>query len=144
MTATTSRRGFLQGAASATAVLAIGVTAKGALARASGGALTPFVKIGADGTVTAVIKHFEGGQGVTTGLSALIAEEMNMDLSDIAFEMAPSDPAVYNNLFFGPMQATGGSTAMANSFLQYRTAGAAAREMLIAAAAREWGVDPAA
>lgn len=142
MPTTVSRRTFLQSTASAGAVLAIGLDPRGALASTAqaGGNLTPFVKIFEDGTVAAIIKHFEGGQGVTTGLSALIAEEMNMRLQDITFEMAPSDDALYANLFLGA-QVTGGSTAIANSFMQYRTAAAATREMLIAAAADAWGVD---
>lgn len=141
MTVTTSRRGFLASTAAATGLLAIGISPKGAWAKASDGALNPFVTISSDGTVTAIIKHFEKGQGTATGLSTLIAEELNMSLEAIAFEFAPSDPTVYNNSLFGPYQGTGGSTAMANSYLQYRTAGAAAREMLISAAANRWGVN---
>ncbi|MGY3437041.1 MULTISPECIES: molybdopterin cofactor-binding domain-containing protein [unclassified Marinovum] len=147
MTHKTSRRGFLKAAGAAVAVLAIGVTPKGAFAAATGDtatALTPFVKIYGDGSVVAVIKHLEGGQGTSTGLSTLIAEELNMELADISFEAAPSNPEVYNNLFFGPFQATGGSTAIANSFTQYRTAGAAARHVLLQAAAADWGMDAAA
>jgi isoquinoline 1-oxidoreductase beta subunit len=144
MTLTTSRRGFLRGAAATAAVLYVGARPNGALAAGSEPAqLNPFVKIDADGTVTAIIKHFEKGQGTATGLSSLIAEELGVSLDDIAYEFAPSDPAVYNNLFFGPTQGTGGSTAMANSFMQYRQAGAAARDMLINAAAKDWGVDAA-
>ena len=141
----TTRRGFLKGAGATAAVLAIGVNATGALAKSSptGGNLTPFVLISEDGTVTAIIKHFEKGQGTATGLSSLIAEELNMTLQDIQFEMAPSDPTRYNNLAFGPFQATGGSTAMLNSYAQYRKAGAAAREMLLTAASKEWGVPTA-
>lgn len=142
MSAQLSRRSFLKTAASAGAVLAIGVDPRGALASTAqaGGNLTPFVKIGQDGTVAAIIKHFEGGQGTATGLSALIAEELNMGLSDITFEMAPADNARYANLFFGS-QGTGGSTSMANSFMQYRRAAAATREMLLAAAAEAWGAE---
>ncbi|MGI9436297.1 MAG: molybdopterin cofactor-binding domain-containing protein, partial [Geminicoccaceae bacterium] len=142
MTMHASRRTFLKTTAAASAMLAIGFDAKGVLAKASpaGGNLSPFVTIYQDGTVAAIIKHFEGGQGAATGLSALIAEELNMRLQDITFEMAPSDPTRYNNLAFGPFQATGGSSAIANSFVQYRTAGAAVREMLIEAAAQQWGV----
>lgn len=143
MTLTTSRRGFLKAATSASAVLMIGLTPGGAVAAGSEGAaaLNPFVKIGTDGTVTAVIKHFEKGQGPATGLSTLIAEELGVRMDQIDYEFAPSNPKVYNNSFFGEFQGTGGSTAMANSFMQYRSAGAAARAMLIEAAANEWGVD---
>ncbi len=142
MTVNTSRRGFLKGAAAAATVLYVGAGADGALAAGSEPTqLNPFVRIDADGTVTAIIKHFETGQGPATGLTTLIAEELGVSMDDIQFEFAPSDASKYNNLFFGQFQGTGGSTAMANSFLQYRQAGAAAREMLINAAAQTWGVD---
>ncbi len=145
MTANISRRGFLQTAAAATTFLYVGATADGAAA-ASGRAdaiLNPFVKIDSNGNVVAIIKHFEKGQGPATGLSTLIAEELGVTMDQIGFEFAPSNPEVYNNLLFGPFQGTGGSTAMANSWMQYRTAGANAREMLIKAAAEVWGVDAA-
>ena len=143
MTINTSRRGFLKGAAAASAVLLVGARPDGVLAAASSetAQFNPFVKISADGTVTAIVKHFEKGQGPATGLPTLIAEEIGLTMDQINYEFAPSDPQVYNNLLFGPFQGTGGSTAMANSWMQYRQAGAAAREMLINAAAQGWGVD---
>ena len=136
-----SRRSFLQSAS--TAALVVGFSPRGALAvaPADGGHFNPFVKIDADGRVTAIVKHFEMGQGTSTGLPTLIAEELGVDLDDVAVEFAPSDAARYANLLFGS-QATGGSTSMANSYLQYRQAGAAAREMLLAAAAEGWNADP--
>ncbi len=144
MTLTTSRRGFIKGAAAAGAVLVLGTRPDGALAAADADTmLTPFVRIDADGTVTAIVKHFEKGQGPATGLTTLIAEELGLTMEQIAYDFAPSNPQVYNNLLFGQIQGTGGSTAMANSFMQYRQAGAAARAMLIQAAADSWGVDPA-
>lgn len=142
MTLATSRRGFLTGAAATGAVLIVGMQADRAVAStATGAQINPFVKVGADGRVIAVIKHFEMGQGPTTGLSTLIAEEIGVRMDQIDFEFAPSNPEIYNNFAFGPFQGTGGSTAIANSFVQYRTAGAAARDMLISAAAAEWDVD---
>ncbi|WP_435230610.1 molybdopterin cofactor-binding domain-containing protein [Pseudopelagicola sp. nBUS_20] len=139
-----SRRGFLKSAAATTAMLYVGVNPDGAAAAGSNDAmLNPFVKIDSDGNVIAIIKHFEKGQGPATGLSTLIAEELGVTMDQIGFEFAPSNPKLYNNLFFGPFQGTGGSTAMANSWTQYRTAGANAREMLIKAAASSWGVDDA-
>ncbi|MFY0310640.1 molybdopterin cofactor-binding domain-containing protein [Leisingera sp. D0M16] len=145
MTLNTSRRGFLKSAAAAAAVLYVGVRPNGALAAGAAPAqLNPFVKISADGTVTAIVKHFEKGQGPATGLTTLIAEELGVSMEDIQYEFAPSDPSRYANLAFGQFQGTGGSTAMANSFLQYRQAGAAAREMLIKAAAEAWGADASA
>ncbi|GGX48778.1 dehydrogenase [Tateyamaria omphalii] len=143
MTVNTSRRGFLKGAAAAGAVLVVGVRPDGALAASSNPSmLTPFVQIDTNGSVTAIIKHFEMGQGPSTGLTTLIAEEMGLSMDQIGYDFAPSNPQVYNNTLFGPMQGTGGSTAMANSYLQYRQAGAAAREMLLQAAADTWSVDP--
>ncbi len=138
----TTRRGFLAGAG-ATAFLIVGLGSRGATAAASTESkmLNPFVKIGSDGSVTAIVKHFEKGQGPATGLPTLIAEELGVRMDQIGYEFAPSNPELYANLTFGKFQGTGGSTAMANSYLQYRKAGAAARQMLIAAAAKEWNVD---
>jgi isoquinoline 1-oxidoreductase beta subunit len=103
-------------------------------------ALNPFVRIRSDGLVTVIAKHFETGQGIYTGLATILAEELDADWSLVRVEAAPADERLYNNLFFGPIQATGGSTSVANSYEQYRQAGAAARAMLIAAAAATWGV----
>lgn len=142
MTLNTSRRGFLKAAAATGALLVVGVKADGVLAAGNTSApINPFVKIGADGRVIAIIKHVEKGQGPATGLSTLIAEEIGVRMDQIDYEFAPSNPQLYANLAFGQFQGTGGSTAMANSFMQYRTAGAAARAMLIDAAATAWGVD---
>ncbi len=144
MTTTLSRRNFLQSAsATVAAALVIGYSPRGALAAASatGGNLTPFVKIDTAGQITVLVKHFEMGQGISTGLPTLVAEELGVDLSEVAVEFAPSDAKRYANLLFG-IQGTGGSTSMANSFMQYRKAGAAAREMLLGAAAHAWNVAP--
>src|SRR5712692_3032794 len=113
----------------------------GALA---GAPFTPnaFVRIGTDNTVTVIVKHLEMGQGTFTGLPTLVAEELDADWSQIRAEGAPADASRYNNLFMGAVQGTGGSTAMANSYEQMRKAGAAARAMLVAAAAERWKVEP--
>ena len=143
MTVNTSRRGFLKGAAVSAAVLVVGVRPDGTLAAASGDtSLNPFVKIDSDGNVTAIVKHFEMGQGPATGLPTLIAEEMGLTMDQIGYEFAPSNNELYKNLLFG-MQGTGGSTAIANSFMQYRQAGAAARQLILQAAASAWDVDAA-
>ena len=140
MTMTTSRRGFLKAAAATGAVLLIGMKGDRVIASGTDKAqINPFIKISADGRVTAIVKHFEKGQGPATGLSTLIAEEIGVTMDQMDFEFAPSNPELYANSAFGQFQGTGGSTAMANSFMQYRTAGAAAREMLITAAAQDWG-----
>jgi isoquinoline 1-oxidoreductase beta subunit len=99
-----------------------------------------FVRIATDNTVTVFCKHLEFGQGIYTGLATLVAEELDADWAQIKAEGAPANAALYNNLLFGPMQATGGSTSMMNAYLQMREAGATARALLIAAAAKRWQV----
>ncbi len=93
--------------------------------------------------MTVLVKHLEMGQGVQTGLPALVAEELEVPWESIRVEAAPADHTLYNNLLWGPMQGTGGSTAMGNSYEQLRRAGATTREMLREAAALTWGVDKA-
>ncbi len=99
----------------------------------------PFLVISSDNTVTVIIKHLDKGQGAATGLATLVAEELDADWAQIRTGFAPSDPVKYANSAFG-VQGVGGSTGLANSYLQYREAGAAARAMLIASAAKLWGV----
>lgn len=99
-----------------------------------------FVRVGADNTVTVIVKHLEMGQGTYTGLPTLVAEELDADWSQMRVEGAPADAKRYNNLFMGEVQLTGGSTALANSYEQLRKAGATARVMLIGAAAERWRV----
>ncbi len=110
---------------------------------ASAAEFNPFVRIATDDTVTVVVKHLDKGQGVTTGLPTIVAEELDAAWAQMRFEFAPADAGRYNNLFWGPMQGTGGSSSIANSWTQLRTAAAGARAMLTEAAARRWGV-PAA
>ncbi len=147
----TSRRDLLKGMAASGAALVIGFNPKGVLSSgiaqaaekmgsAASSALNPFVKISADGIVTVVLKHFEMGQGTTTGLTTLVAEELDADWEKVQIEFAPADHEKYKNLAFGA-QGTGGSTAIANSYMQYRTAGAAARAVIVEAAAKQWGVE---
>src|SRR2546427_5536017 len=100
-----------------------------------------FLRIGTDDRVTVIVNHSEMGQGVYTALPMLLAEELDADWNKIGFESAPVDPK-YNHPVFG-MQITGGSSSGWSAFEQYRKAGAAARAMLIAAAAQQWNADPA-
>lgn len=148
-----SRRDFLKvGAATGAGLtLAFSLTAcgrrEGTEAAGPAGAAPPvfepnaFVRIGTDGDVTVVAKHLEMGQGTYTGLATLVAEDLDADWSKVRVVGAPADASKYNNLLLGPVQGTGGSTAMANSYQQLRQAGATARAMLVAAAAKDWGVD---
>src|SRR5918996_1828440 len=98
-----------------------------------------FVRVAPDNTVTVIAKHIEFGQGTYTGLATIVAEELDADWAQVRVESAPADATRYNNLLFGQVQGTGGSTAIANSWEQLRKAGATARAMLVEAAAREWG-----
>jgi len=100
-----------------------------------------FLRIGTDERVTVIVNHSEMGQGVYTALPMLLADELDADWSKVGYESAPVDPK-YNHPVFG-MQVTGGSSSVWSGFEQYRNAGAAARTMLIAAAAQRWNTDPA-
>lgn len=98
-----------------------------------------FIRIAPDDSVTVIIKHLDKGQGVATGLTTIVADELDADWPQMRAEFAPANAALYSNLAFG-IQGTGGSTSIANSWMQLRSAAAAAREMLIMAAADQWQV----
>ena len=149
-----SRRRFIAGSAVSIAGLTLGIIPNvGAEQREAGpgiagqapetaGDFSPnaFLRIDGDGIVTVISKHLEMGQGTYTGLATLVAEELEADWEMVRVEGAPADAVRYNNLFWGKAQGTGGSTAIANSWEQMRRAGAAARQMLIQAAAKQWQV----
>ncbi len=103
----------------------------------------PFLRIAPDNSVTVLCKHLEAGQGVWTGLPAIVAEELDASWEQMRVESAPAQVPLYGNLALDPkggIQLTGGSTSVANSWKQLREAGATARAMLVAAAARQWNV----
>jgi isoquinoline 1-oxidoreductase subunit beta len=100
-----------------------------------------FLRIDPDDTVTVIVNHSEMGQGVYTALPMLVAEELDADWRTVRIVAAPVDPA-YDHTVFG-MQATGGSTSTWSEWERLRRAGAMAKAMLLAAAARTWQVDPA-
>jgi len=132
------------------------------------GVFNPFIKIAADSSVTIFVPRAEMGQGVITTLAALVAEELDIELQDVKTEFAPAASVYYNramleegapfqvfdNSFvaemtrniqgvvakFLAMQVTGGSSSTTDAFYRMRTAGAAARAMLIGAAADKWQV----
>ncbi|SDZ62971.1 xanthine dehydrogenase family protein molybdopterin-binding subunit [Pseudomonas sp. NFIX28] len=142
---TPSRRGFLKAGALLGGGLVVAFVIPGAnrFARAAGEEFVPnaFLRIAPDGMVTVVLGHSEMGQGIWTGLPMLIAEELDADWSKIRVEHAPA-AAVYGLPAFGGMQITGGSTSTWMEFDRYRQAGAAARQMLIEAAAKRLLVAP--
>jgi isoquinoline 1-oxidoreductase beta subunit len=101
----------------------------------------PFLKIHPDNTVEITVNRLDFGQGALTALPMLVAEELDVDWSQVKANLAPAAD-VYKDPVFG-IQMTGGSSAIPNSWMQYRQVGAAARMMLVAAAAEQWKV-PAA
>jgi isoquinoline 1-oxidoreductase beta subunit len=107
-------------------------------AQAAAGFSQAFLRIASDDSITVLSAHSEMGQGIWTTLPMLIAEELDADWSRIRVEHAPA-AAVYNSPVFG-MQGTGGSTTTSSEFERYRQAGAAARAMLMQAAAERFGV----
>jgi isoquinoline 1-oxidoreductase beta subunit len=143
-----SRRHFLKTSVFAGGGLILGVYLPGAHHRieaadqaASTFAPNAFVRVGKDESVTVIVNHSEMGQGPYTSVPMVVAEELEADWSKVRFEAAPVDP-VYNHSVYG-MQMTGGSSSTWSEWERLRKAGAAARQMLVAAAAETWKVDPA-
>ncbi len=144
-----SRRGFLKGSAVLGGGLVVAFVIPGAHRFALGAenqgnlfAPNAFLRIGNDNSVTVLLGHSEMGQGIWTGLTMLIAEELDADWSKIRIEHAPASAKDYGLAGFGGMQITGGSTSTWMEFDRYRQAGAAARLMLIEAAAKRFNVAP--
>src|SRR5262249_56359733 len=112
----------------------------GQAAAAEGFAPNGFIRIDRDGRVTIIVCQVEMGQGTFTSCPMLVAEELEVDLSQVQTEQAPPSEALYRNQFIG-MQMTGGSTSIRAFYEPLRRAGAAARGMIIAAAAASWDCD---
>jgi len=136
-----SRREFLRTSAAGGAALVVGFRLSG---RAHAGQApeqekktpNPFdawVRITPDNRVTLILGKSEMGQGIMTALPMILAEELCVDWKNVKVEQAPTNPKIYE-------LGTGGSGSVAGSWLPLRRAGAAAREMLIAAAAQKWEV----
>jgi len=140
-----SRRSFLQVAAAGGGLM-LGLRLPFAMNEAAAaGDFAPnaFVRIGGDGQVVLTMPYVEMGQGTYTSIPMLIAEELEVDLKDVRLEHAPPNEKLYGNPLLGGLQATGNSNAVRAAWQPLRQAGAAARTMLIAAAAKRWNVDPA-
>ena len=138
-----SRRTFIKVGAVAGAGLTLGIYFKvrsGPGMPATDDAFAPnaWLRIDDDGTITFMIDKSEMGQGITTALPQLIAEELEVSLESISFAFAPAHPA-YRSPMMG-MQVTWGSTSVLTAWEPLREAGATARWLLREAAAQRWGV----
>ena len=109
---------------------------------AAGGRVTVYVRINPDETITIVAPNSEMGQGTSSALPQIVAEELMVDWSRVRMELAGAATAFANPMFRA--QVTGGSTGVRGYHNALRVAGAAAREMLVAAAAQKWSVSPGA
>ncbi|KAB7648220.1 xanthine dehydrogenase family protein molybdopterin-binding subunit [Polymorphobacter fuscus] len=140
MNAIVSRRALLQVSAGAGGALLLGFP----LGAAGADRFAPnaFIRLAPDGMVTLVMPQQEMGQGIHTAHSQILAEEFDIAWDRIALEQAPPDDLLYG----GPRkrQGTGGSSSIRSGFVPVlRQAGADARALVVAAAAKGWGVDPA-
>ncbi|MEM7551357.1 MAG: molybdopterin cofactor-binding domain-containing protein [Bacteroidota bacterium] len=141
---TLSRRGFIKASGMAGTVLAVGYyfpsfgkeakVVNANLAKAEGIELNQFIYIGQDGKITIIAHRPEMGQGVYQSMPTLIAEELEVNLDDINIVQAPANQDAYGH------QQVGGSSSVRLSWEPSRKMGATAREMLIMAAANQWGV----
>ena len=142
-----SRRAFLQAGAAAGGGLMLSFSlpfADGAAGASRADAFAPnaFIRIASDGQITLTMPYVEMGQGTYTSIPMLIAEELEVDLKQVQLEHAPPNEKLYTNPLLG-VQATGNSNAIRAAWRPLRQAGAVARTMLVAAAAKRWNVDPA-
>ncbi len=96
--------------------------------------LNAWVRIAPDNQVTLILGKSEMGQGIMTALPMILAEELYLDWKQVKIEQAPTNPKIYDH-------GTGGSGSVAGSWTPLRQAGAAAREMLVTAAAQHWNVN---
>lgn len=134
-----SRRRFLIVSALVGGALVVGC--KPARNQAAAAAtLNAWVRIDPDGSIAIVCPRNEMGQDVYTALTMLVAEELAVDPGSVSVAHAPVDPAWYGNQLLGGAQMTGGSTSTRDAWIPLRQAGAAARTMLVGAAAAQWKV----
>ncbi len=143
-----TRRGFLQAGAAAGGGLLLGLSLPLARSEAEAAGIdtfapNAFVRVQGDGRIVLTMPYVEMGQGTYTSISMLNAEELEVDLSQVSLEHAPPNDKLYANPLLG-IQATGNSNAIRGAWQPMRQAGATARAMLVAAAAKRWDVDPAA
>jgi isoquinoline 1-oxidoreductase beta subunit len=140
-----SRRGFLEGAAGLTFALSIptAVILRPAAALAEGGSpasIGAWVTISLDGAIVMAIPVAEMGQGSSTGLAMVFAEEMDADWSRVSIVYPPIKPEIFGNPMFGNMMVTYGSGSTRGYWDKIRLQAAAVRNVLMQAAADRWQV----
>src|SRR5947199_1737953 len=139
-----SRRQVMIGAAGFTFAVALGVDRRAAAAvlagEQAGKALSPWVSIATDGTITIMSPATEMGQGSMTSLPLIVAEELDADWSKVRVVPAPPIGAIYGNPGFQGMMYTAGSNAVTSYYGPLRIFGAQVRKVLLDNAARKWGV----
>src|SRR6202007_2079737 len=101
-----------------------------------------FIRIDPDGATTLIMPQVEMGQGIYTSVAMILAEELDADFASVGLEHAPPNDKLYGNPIFG-IQVTGNSNSVRAFWKPLRSAGAAARAMLVAAAAQQWQGDVA-
>jgi len=136
-----SRRSLLSGVGAL--IVAASVPAGAGVVRAATGDFTPnaFIRISEDGKITLVMRDVEMGQGIWTGASMLLAEELEVGLDQVTPEFAPPDETLYASPLL-QTQATGGSTSMRGDWEEFRRVAAVTRAVLVQAAAQQWAVKP--
>jgi isoquinoline 1-oxidoreductase beta subunit len=139
-----SRRQVMVGAAGLTFAVALGANRRAAAAalagERAGKALSPWVSIAADGTITIMSPATEMGQGSMTSLPLIIAEELDADWSKVRVVPAPPIDAIYGNPGFGGMMYTAGSNAVTSYYQPLRVFGAQVRRVLLDNAGKKLGV----
>ena len=137
-----NRRAFLASGAALLIATALPMRARRALAGGQAPfAPNAFIRVGQDGKIELIMRDVEMGQGIWTGASMLLAEELEVGLDQVTPSFAPPNEALYSSML--GTQATGGSTSIRGDFDQFRQAAATARTVLVQAAANRWRVDPA-
>jgi len=148
---TTTRRTLLKSAAGSVFVLAFHIpfaeaaapnAAMGASPALIGFVPNAFIRIDATGKTTLIMPQTEMGQGVYTSVAMILAEELDADWSKVSLDAAPPNEKLYANPMLG-VQATGNSNSIRAWWLPLRKAAAGSRALLVAAAAKQWNVDPA-
>jgi isoquinoline 1-oxidoreductase beta subunit len=144
-----SRRGVLTGGLASGFLLAFHLPVRAANEPVqppdvTGGKFAPnaFIRIDSAGKTTLVMPQVEMGQGVYTSIPMILAEELDIDLSQVTLQHAPPNDKLYGNPTFG-LQVTGNSNSIRAFWMPLRNAGASARAMLVQAAAQQWQVEPA-